>query len=57
MGEVGDPAHAIVRAAAACGADVIVVGSHDRSWLSKLFTPSVAAAVVSESSIPVLMVR
>jgi nucleotide-binding universal stress UspA family protein len=57
MGEVGDPAHTIVRAAAACGADVIVVGSHDRSWFSRLFSPSVAAAVVSESSVPVLVVR
>lgn len=57
MGDVGDPAQAIMHAAETCHADVIVVGSHDRTWLSRLFSRSVAAAVVSDSTVPVLVVR
>lgn len=57
IGEVGDPADAIVRAAQDCGADVIVVGSHDRNWFSRLFTRSVTSEVVRESTLPVLVVR
>jgi nucleotide-binding universal stress UspA family protein len=57
IGEVGDPARAILRAAEACGADVVVLGSHERSWLSKLFTRSVSAAIMNDASLPVLVVR
>jgi nucleotide-binding universal stress UspA family protein len=57
VGEVGDPATAIITAAHHHQADVIVVGSHDRSWFSKLFVPSVAGAVVREADIPVLVAR
>lgn len=57
VGEVGDPATAIITAAHHHEADVIVVGSHDRSWFSKLFLPSVAGAVVREADIPVLVTR
>jgi nucleotide-binding universal stress UspA family protein len=57
VGEVGDPATAIITAAHHHQADVIVVGSHDRSWFSKLFAPSVAGAVVREADIPVLIAR
>jgi nucleotide-binding universal stress UspA family protein len=44
-----------VKAAHEFGIDVIVVGSSDRSWFSRLVTPSTAAAVMRESDIPVLV--
>ena len=57
VGEVGDPAQAILEAALHHQADVIVVGSHDRSWLTRLFMPSVTGSVVRDADIPVLVVR
>jgi nucleotide-binding universal stress UspA family protein len=57
VGEVGDPAMAIITAARHHQADVIVIGSHERSWFSKLLSPSVAGAVVREADIPVLIAR
>jgi nucleotide-binding universal stress UspA family protein len=57
VGEVGDPATAIINAAHHHQADVIVIGSPDRSWFSKLFMPSVSGAVVREADIPVLVAR
>jgi nucleotide-binding universal stress UspA family protein len=57
IGEVGDPAEAILAAADAHAVDVIVVGSHAHGWLSRLFGRSVSSAVVRDSTIPVLVVR
>ena len=58
VGEVsGDPATAIISAAHHHEADVIVIGSHERSWFSRLFIPSVAGNVVKETDIPVLIAR
>lgn len=57
VGEVGDPATAIINAAHHHEADVIVIGSHERSWFSKLLVPSVAGAVMREADIPVLIAR
>jgi nucleotide-binding universal stress UspA family protein len=57
VGEVGDPVMAIITAAHHHQADVIVIGSHDRSWFSKLLAPSVTGAVVREADIPVLIAR
>ena len=57
VGEVGDPAFAIMSTAHKFEADVIVVSSHERSWLSRLFTPSVSHAVTRESDIPVLIIN
>ena len=57
VGEVGDPALAIMEAARHHQADVIVIGSHDRSWLTRLLNPSVAGSVVKDSDIPVLIVH
>ena len=57
VGEVGDPATAIIEAAHHHQADVIVVGSHDRSWFSRLLVPSTSGAVVREADIPVLIAR
>jgi nucleotide-binding universal stress UspA family protein len=57
IGGDGARSQAIIDAAHACDVDVIVVGSHDRSWLSKLFDPSTEAALVRESDVPVLVAR
>ena len=57
VGEVGDPARAILEAARQHEADVIVVGSHDRSWVTRLFGPSVADSILKEAEIPVLIAR
>jgi len=57
IGEVGDPAAAILDAADEHHVDVIVVGSHERSWLSRLFSRSVAADVVKNADIPVLVAK
>jgi nucleotide-binding universal stress UspA family protein len=57
VGEVGDPATAIITAAHHHQADVIVVGSHDRNWFSRLLVPSTSDAVVREADIPVLIAR
>lgn len=57
VGEAGDPAQAILEAARHHQADVIVIGSHERSWFSKLFSPSVTGSVVKDADIPVLIAR
>jgi nucleotide-binding universal stress UspA family protein len=57
LGEVGDPAHAILDAAHEHGVDVVVVGSHQRSWLSRLFSRSVSAEVVKRADVPVLVAK
>ncbi len=57
LGEVGDPVEAILRAADTCGADVIVIGSHERNWFSRLFSRSVSTDVVRDASLPVLVVH
>ncbi len=57
IGEIGDPAHAIVDADHQHGVDVVVVGSHQRSWLSRLFSRSVSAEVVKRADIPVLVAK
>jgi nucleotide-binding universal stress UspA family protein len=53
----GDPAQQIVRAARSKRADLLVVGTHGRTGLSKLFVGSVAARVVATASCPVATVR
>jgi nucleotide-binding universal stress UspA family protein len=47
----------IVQTAQGVGADVIVLGSHGRSGIARLMLGSVAARVVAESPIPVLVCR
>lgn len=56
IGAVGDPADAIVRAAAEHGVDAIAVGHHQRSWLRSLFDPSVSDDVVDRATVPVIVV-
>jgi nucleotide-binding universal stress UspA family protein len=57
VGEVGDPATAIINAAHHHHADVIVIGAHHRNWFSSLLSPSVSSAVVRDADIPVLIAR
>lgn len=50
-------ASGIVQTALSEGADLIVVGSHGRTGIARLMLGSVAAKVVAESSVPVLVAR
>ncbi len=52
----GDPVAQICAAAETHAVDVIVVGSHDKSALRRLFDPSVASGVVRHTSLPVVVV-
>ena len=53
----GDPAVAICAAAEEIGADLIVVGTHDRSAWARLWYGSVARHVASNAPCSVLVVR
>jgi nucleotide-binding universal stress UspA family protein len=53
----GIPHEQIVRAARAKKADLIVIGTHGRTGLAKLFLGSVAGRVVSTATCPVMTVR
>lgn len=52
----GEPAGAIEHAAMQRNCDVIIVGSHGRRGIERLFDGSVAEAVVRSSALPVLVV-
>ncbi len=51
------PSIGIVTTAREEGADLIVVGSHGRTGIARLMVGSVAARVVAESPLPVLVAR
>jgi nucleotide-binding universal stress UspA family protein len=51
------PADAIVRAAEDAKTDVLVLGTHGRTGITRLILGSVAARVVATASCPVLTVR
>ncbi len=53
----GVPHEQIIRAAKSRRADLLVLGTHGRSGLAKLFIGSVAGRVVSGAPCPVLTVR
>jgi nucleotide-binding universal stress UspA family protein len=53
----GDPARVIVRLAGAGGCDLVVMGSHGRTGLSRLLLGSVAEEVVRRAGCPVVTVR
>jgi nucleotide-binding universal stress UspA family protein len=53
----GTAADRIVRAARSHRADVIVIGTHGRTGLARVFLGSVAARVVGTAPCPVLTVR
>lgn len=53
----GDAASQILHAAEELAADLIVMGTHGRTWLAHLLMGSVAEAVVRRATCPVLTVR
>jgi nucleotide-binding universal stress UspA family protein len=53
----GDPGTVVIEAAEAEGADVIIVGSHDRGPVGRLLLGSVSAYVVDHSRRRVVVVR
>jgi nucleotide-binding universal stress UspA family protein len=54
---LGDPAYEIVSYAMKTHADAIVMGTHGRSGLKRLFMGSVAEGVLRSASVPVVIVR
>ena len=54
---LGEPASEILRAATACGASIIVMGSRSRSRIAEAFMGSVARDVLESSSVPVLLLH
>jgi nucleotide-binding universal stress UspA family protein len=57
VGEEGDPATAVLRAAEDHAVDVIVVGTEDRGWFDRLLRPSVSKEIVKHAHVPVLVVH
>lgn len=57
IGEAGEASQAILEAAERHDVDVIVVGSHERGWFSRLLTGSVSDAVTKHAPVPVLVVH
>lgn len=55
--EAGEPADTILRVASEVGADLVVMGTHGRTGLSRLLIGSVAEAVLRRSPCPVLTLR
>jgi universal stress protein A len=55
--EAGEPSDTILRVAAEAGADLVVMGTHGRTGLSRLLIGSVAEAVLRRASCPVLTLR
>src|SRR4051812_13612305 len=55
--EHGDPGATILAVAERVGADVIVVGSHGKGWLKRVFLGSTSQYVVQHAHCPVLVVR
>jgi nucleotide-binding universal stress UspA family protein len=55
--EVGDVANTVCHVAEELGVDVIVVGSHGRTGLERIFLGSVSEHVVRHAPCPVLVVR
>jgi len=53
----GAPVDAIVQYAHESGADLIIIGSHCRSGLPRLFLGSVAEGVIRNAAAPVMVVR
>lgn len=53
----GRPDEAIVKAAEDAGADLIVMGSHGRTGLTKILLGSVAERVIGQTTVPVLVVK
>lgn len=56
IGAVGDPPHAIARAAREHAVDAIVVGHHHRGWFASVFDPSIVDDVIDLADVPVVVV-
>jgi nucleotide-binding universal stress UspA family protein len=54
---IGSAGSAICGEAAELGVDVVVVGRRSKTWMSRLFDPSVSDYVIKHSPCPVLVVR
>lgn len=52
----GDPASVIVETAAACDADIIVLGTHGKAGLEAFWAHSIAAKVLAKTRRPLLLV-
>jgi len=57
LGDAGDPAEAVLRAADEHHVDVVVVGTHHRGWFDRLLRPSVSKEIVRSATVPVLVVH
>jgi len=57
LAEIGDPAAAIINAAAQKGVDAIVMGTHGRKRLMRVLMGSVAEQVLREAPCPVIVYR
>ena len=55
--QVGGSSEEIIKAAEAWGADLIVIGSHGRTGVQRVFFGSVAEAVMRHAPCPVVVVR
>lgn len=55
--EEGDPAGAILRVADESRCDLIVMGSHGKSWLERMLLGGVAVTVLRNATCPVLSVK
>jgi nucleotide-binding universal stress UspA family protein len=53
----GKPAEEILAVAGELGADLILVGSHDRTGLERMLLGSTSATVVRQAACPVLVIR
>jgi nucleotide-binding universal stress UspA family protein len=53
----GDPGQTICEQARMIAADVVVVGRGHKTWLSRLFAPSVSEFVIANAPCPVVVVR
>ena len=56
IGDTGDPTAAILEAALTTSADVIVVGSSQSTWMSRLFSRPITDGVMKRAGCPVLVV-
>jgi nucleotide-binding universal stress UspA family protein len=57
VGEIGDPAEAILAAAESHHVDLIVVGSHEKGWFRRMLDGSVTDDLLRSTHIPVLVVN
>jgi nucleotide-binding universal stress UspA family protein len=57
LNDIGDPGRVICDEAKELAVDVIVVGRGDKTWMDRLFAPSVSDYVMKHAPCPVLVVR